>query len=157
MKNEPKSVGDGVTSTESSLPPILLSDVDHNRLLSLLETDVAERFERTADVLREELERAEILPVAKIPADVVRMGSRVLYAGSSGTRAEVELVYPWDASTDGGRVSILSPLGASLIGMREGATFDWHSPNGRLFRITVLSVTAPPEGSTTSPVRAEAG
>lgn len=124
----------------TTMPPLLLSDVDHQRLVSLLDTEVAERQEQAADVLRNELDRAQIVAEDRVPSDVVTMGSRVLYADSFGTRAEVELVFPWDASTDGRRVSVLSPLGASLIGLREGARFDWLSANGRVRRITVLSV-----------------
>jgi regulator of nucleoside diphosphate kinase len=126
------------------LPPLLLSDVDHQRLAALLDTEVAAVHAQAADVLRNELDRAQIVAEGRVPGDVVTMGSRVLYADSFGTRAEVELVFPWDASTDGRRVSVLSPLGASLIGLREGARFDWHSANGRVRRVTVLSVRGRP-------------
>lgn len=125
-----------------TLPSIIISETDHDRLVSLLDTELAARHARTAEVLRRELDRAEIVPTDQVPVGVVTMGAHVLYTDSSGTRAEVELAYPWDASGDGRRVSILSPLGASLIGLREGAQFDWRLASGRVHRVTVLSVTA---------------
>ncbi len=125
------------------LPALVLSERDHQRLVSLLETEVAARQEVAADVLRRELDRAEVVAHDRVPSDVVTMGARVLYADSFGTRAEIVLVFPWDASADGRRVSILSPLGASLIGLRAGARFDWRSPSGRTHGITVLSVRPP--------------
>lgn len=127
----------------SALPEIIVSDLDAKRLLSLLDTEVAARHPQAAEVLETELERAKVVPHDQVPHDVVRMGSRVLYVDSFGARAEIELVYPWDA-TSSGRVSVLSPLGASLLGLREGASFDWRSPSGRVQRVGVLSVTPGP-------------
>jgi regulator of nucleoside diphosphate kinase len=132
-----------MSAVATSLPPLVVSDVDHDRILSLLDTELAARHSRTAEVLRAELERADVVPQARVPPDVVRMGSCVHYSDSFGRRAIVELVYPWDATTDGRCVSILSPLGASLIGLRQGARFDWRSASGRVLAITVLSVTRP--------------
>lgn len=132
----------------STLPPIVLSETDHDRLLSLLDTELAALHARPAEILRRELDRAEIVPSDRVPRGVVTMGAHVLYADSFGTRAEVELAYPWEASAHARRVSILSPLGASLIGLREGAQFDWYMPSGRVHRVTVLSVTRPSAGAT---------
>ncbi|WP_296220348.1 GreA/GreB family elongation factor, partial [uncultured Sphingomonas sp.] len=56
-------------------------------------------------------------------------------------RRMVELVYPGDADIAQGRVSILTPIGAGLIGMRAGRSISWPDRDGRERLLRIVSVT----------------
>ena len=69
-----------------------------------------------------EIERAVITPPARLPGDVVALGSEVEFEDeSSGARRRVRLVLPADADIESGMISILTPIGAGLIGMRHAS------------------------------------
>jgi transcription elongation factor GreA len=59
----------------------------------------------------------------------------------SGQPLEVELVGPLEADLGAGRVSVASPLGRALVGLRRGEVADVEAPRGRL-RYEVLAVEA---------------
>lgn len=66
------------------------------------------------------------IPVApeSIPDDVVTMNSRVrLCDVESGHRMEVALAFPACANRGKGQISVLTPLGAALLGARTGSRF----------------------------------
>jgi len=127
-------------------PPILLRETDADRL-SLL----AERLE--ADVPRErsglvgELERAEVRPDHLVPDSVVGMNSTVDFVDEAhGTVRTVRLVYPAEADIAAGKVSVLTPVGAGLIGLTQGQSIDWPDRDGKARGLRVLKVTRPPGG-----------
>jgi transcription elongation factor GreA len=73
----------------------------------------------------------------------VDVGERVRVRDlASGKRLEVELVGPLEADVSAGRVSVASPLGKALLGLRRGQIADVQAPRGRL-RFKVLAVEAP--------------
>jgi regulator of nucleoside diphosphate kinase len=49
-------------------------------------------------------------------------------------------VYPHDANIDLQRISILTPIGAALIGLSPTQTIQWPSPSGAMESLTVLDV-----------------
>ncbi|HBR45490.1 MAG TPA: nucleoside diphosphate kinase regulator, partial [Afipia sp.] len=53
------------------------------------------------------------------------------------------LVYPEAADVDAGRISILTPIGAALIGLSVGQTIEFQTPGGRWRSLTVLRVQQP--------------
>jgi regulator of nucleoside diphosphate kinase len=123
-----------------SSTPIIVSVQDRDRLLRLIE--------QTAGVIGEslevELDRARVVPA--VPPDVVVMNSEVLYEDITTTqRRHVRLVYPSEANTTDGRVSVLAPLGCALLGLRVGQEIDWQMPGGPR-RLRVLAVTPPSRG-----------
>lgn len=126
----------------SSTPPIVVAFEDRDRLLQLLASmDGA----GVAEQLETELERARVVPLRKVPDDVVVMNSELEYEDvSTHQRRRLQLVYPRDADSNAGRVSILAPLGCALLGLRVGQEIDWRMPGG-LRRVRVLSVTRGPE------------
>jgi regulator of nucleoside diphosphate kinase len=101
-----------------------------------------------APLLEQELARAHVVADADIPADVVTMNSRVVCLDeSSGERHEIELVYPHEADVDRGRVSVLAPVGAALLGLSAGSCIDWPLPGGRTTRVRVIAVPFQPEAA----------
>lgn len=113
---------------------LTIANRDYARLLTLgSETPLAD-----------ELSRATVVPEERMPANVVRMHSRVTYVDEgSGRRREVELVYPDEADLALGKVSVLAPVGAALLGLAEGASIDWPFPQGGTRRLRVER-TVPP-------------
>jgi regulator of nucleoside diphosphate kinase len=57
----------------------------------------------------------------------------------TGERMEFTLVCPADANIEEGKISVLAPLGAAMIGYRVGDEFEWSVPYGeRRFRVTAV-------------------
>ncbi len=104
--------------------------------------------EGVADRLHDELMRAEVVSPELIPSDVVTMRSRVVFADArTGAQREVTLVYPSEADATTKRISVLSPLGTALLGMRVGQLVEWTLPNGRHARYRVLAIRYQPEAA----------
>lgn len=125
---------------KSHLPPIIISAADHDRLAAIAEP-AARRETEAAEALLAELDRADIVADDAVPAGVVRMGSRVTYRADGGAAQTVTLVYPPDADIDEMRISVLTPVGAALIGMKRGETIDWTDTAGRARSLKVEAVS----------------
>ncbi|WP_417498091.1 nucleoside diphosphate kinase regulator [Maricaulis sp.] len=123
-------------------PAITLTRSDHERLWRLAES-LPDSAANVADPLLAELDRARIVADNKIAAKVVRMGSSLCFTSELGDEKHVTLVYPGEADIEAGKVSILTPIGAALIGLSAGQTIDWAARDGRVRRLTVNSVTQP--------------
>ncbi|MBM4378068.1 MAG: GreA/GreB family elongation factor [Deltaproteobacteria bacterium] len=54
-------------------------------------------------------------------------------------RRSLQPVFPRDADSASGRVSVLAPLGCALMGLRAGQEIRWQMPEGKR-RLRVLSV-----------------
>ncbi len=50
------------------------------------------------------------------------------------------LVFPGEADIAKGKISVLTPIGAALIGLSASQSIDWTSRDGRIHRLTVESV-----------------
>lgn len=112
--------------------------VDH---LDSLVQGAAARMPELAERLLEELSRARILPAARIPADVVGIGSRVTWRDeTTGQEQTATLVWPEEADIDAGRASVLTPIGVALLGLKAGARFRWETRGGECRDLTVLAV-----------------
>jgi regulator of nucleoside diphosphate kinase len=98
------------------------------------------RANQVAEQLEAELERAQVIPLSQVPEDVVVMNSALEYeVVATHQRRRLSLVYPQDAESNAGRVSVLAPLGCALLGLRVGHEIDWQMPGG-LRSLRVLSV-----------------
>jgi regulator of nucleoside diphosphate kinase len=101
------------------LPKITLTESDYPRLEQLARA-AARQGDIDAIFLMGEINRAEIVPddVDDV-ASLVTVGSWVTYWTNWGVpRKTVQLVWPEDQSSDLARISVLSSLGAALIGLR---------------------------------------
>lgn len=122
------------------LPPITLNTVDAERLLRL--ADIARRrFPSTAEFLTREVERANVVSPSQVLPGVVAMGSEVEFRDeTSGQVRQVTLVYPHEADVAKGRISVLTPIGAALIGLSVSQSIEWDTPLGERRSLTVLRV-----------------
>jgi regulator of nucleoside diphosphate kinase len=125
---------------QSPQPLILITTDDVNRLTLLANASMT-RFPRVADFLAREIDRANVVPGQVDLRGVVRMGSRVTYRDeTTGRVREVTLVYPHEADIDQNRISVLTPIGAALIGLSIGQSIKFETPKLEMRSLTVLDV-----------------
>jgi len=125
-------------------PRIVVTSSDMERLRTLIDTTAGDK----ADALDAELTRAVVVEPTDVPPDVVTMNSRVVYRDEeSNETREVTLSYPKDASLEQGRVSVLAPVGAALLGLSVGQEIEWLVPGGRHKRLRILAVTYQPQAA----------
>jgi len=97
-----------------------------------------------AGLLQQELDRAEVFEDDELPKGTVTLNRWVHFTDGTGNDVRrIQLVLPRRADIDAGKVSILSFVGAGLIGLREGETIDWPAPSGQTRRqLSVIRVKA---------------
>lgn len=120
-------------------PAIVIGETDHQRL-NKLALAAADRLPEISDALLIELERARVVSDGSVPGNVVRMGSTVEYETDTGDGRTVTLVFPRDADISEGKISILTPIGTALIDLSFGQSMMWTARDGRLHRLSVISV-----------------
>jgi regulator of nucleoside diphosphate kinase len=118
-------------------------------LLIITDTDLRLlRMLKPHDELQQELERAIVVSSEAVPRDVVTMNSRVLYVDeTTGERRLVQIVYPEEADAGAGKVSVLAPVGAALLGLSVGQAIEWDFPDGSTRRLRVEDVSYQPESA----------
>lgn len=123
-------------------PPIVLDAAWSDRLEDLAAVAIRRGLGAVGDRLMAEVARATVLPSAEMPADVVNIGSAARYRDEmTGREQTVTLVLPQHVDIDRGRISVLTPVGAALIGLKAGASIGWETREGEQRRLTVLTVT----------------
>ena len=129
--------------TTQRKPRITLTAHDHEKL-SILARAAENTMPDVAAVLTEELDRAHVLAKGRHPEHTVCMGCEVEFRDdTTGKVQTVTLVYPEDADISKGKISVLTPIGTALIGLRAGHSITWKTRAGDLRRLTVLQVREP--------------
>jgi regulator of nucleoside diphosphate kinase len=96
--------------------------------------------------LAAELKKAVVVDSRRIPPDVVTMGSRVRFEDeNTGERREVTIVFPQQANTSMGLISVLTPVGTALLGLAGGQSIVWPFPDGTQRCLRVLKIIYQPE------------
>ncbi|WP_424629731.1 nucleoside diphosphate kinase regulator [Bradyrhizobium sp. SYSU BS000235] len=127
-------------NTEFELPPIEIAGEEISRLQSLVNSSM-DHLPHVSEYLARELERARVIQDGEMPS-VVRMGSQVSYRDEkTGEIREVVLVYPHEADISQRRISVLTPVGAALIGLRVGRVIEFQTPDQETRKLTVLQVS----------------
>ena len=116
---------------------LYISERDYQSLLPLIE-----KYDTPAsEALDNELGRAKIVRNTELPVDVVAIDSRVTFIDlDTAEESTVTLVYPANANIEQMKISILSPIGTALIGLRVGGKIDWPLPSGRIRHLQVIAV-----------------
>jgi regulator of nucleoside diphosphate kinase len=126
----------------------LFSQQDYDRLTHLLESP---RYRGTLGspvvALRAGLDRGHVVTHTSVPRVVVTMRTRVCVRDARAREPEVyTLVYPDEADIDAGRLSVLAPLGAALLGARVGQVVRFDTPGGPR-RLRVERILYQPEAA----------
>ena len=120
-----------------------ITDLDHIRLYKLLQRQGA------ADgPLAELIDAAEVVTPQTVAPDVVTMLTRVRVADpAGGAERSLTLCYPPEADAARGFISVLSPLGTALLGLRAGETARWRGADGRETALTLRAIEFQPEAN----------
>jgi regulator of nucleoside diphosphate kinase len=122
-----------------------LGELDHARLSRLIGHDLRVPVASLA-ALDAVLDTAEVRPGRELPADVVTMNSCVLLLDAhTAQMRSLTLCYPADSDPPKGFVSVLSPVGTSLLGLRAGSVATWRTPDGSEGAAELLRVVFQPE------------
>ena len=117
---------------------LVIKQSDCQRLLSVID---ANNTHKDIDLLENELSRAEIVEDSSYPQDAVCLGADVTFLDCETKQVSmVTVVLPSEVNVSEMKISILSPIGSALIGMRTGRLIDWLLPNKRVAKIQILSV-----------------
>ena len=125
-----------------------LTAQDYNRLRLLLAdlTRQSRSMQAGVDTLEEILDSARVVNPSTLPKNVVTMNSRVLFEDiRTGEQGTVTVVYPADVDPTSGKISVLSPVGAALLGETEGSKVELPLPHGQVRRIRISNVLYQPE------------
>lgn len=130
----------------SSKPKLVVSSLDADRLEALLDSLPGNAFPGRAE-LEAELARAEIVAPQDVPPTAVTMNSTVTFevVDSTAEQFSLTLVYPKDVDAQGGRISILAPVGSALLGLSQGDEIEWPRPGGGVLRVRIREITYQPE------------
>ena len=121
--------------------PAIVIDAQHLPHLEALAHGATARDPELADQLYAEIDRARVVAGARMPADVVGIGNRVRYRDeTTGREQTVSLVWPEASDITAGRVSVVTPIGVALLGLKQGARFDWRRRDGELRTLCVVEV-----------------
>lgn len=121
--------------------PRRLTELDHVRLVRLT-------GEHPQDALSDLLDAAHIVPSADIDPDVVTMYSQVLVtAPETGEQRQLTVCYPDDAEPKQGFISVLSPVGAAMLGQRVGALVTSLTPGGQSRLLHINAILFQPEAT----------
>lgn len=127
----------------TALPPIVVGGMEHHEL-NVLAMASPHHDALVSDALFYELDRAEVVPDNEVERGIIRMGSNIVYRTSAGSVHRVSLVYPEEADANAGKISVLSRVGAALIGLGKGQSIPLRDEDGRHTILTVVSAQEPP-------------
>ncbi|POP52284.1 GreA/GreB family elongation factor [Zhongshania marina] len=119
---------------------IVVKKSDYKRISQLIITSSLD----IRDCLENEMARATVYDDDVYPEDAVCLNSIVDFVDvTTEVKGRVMIVLPVDANVKEMKVSVLSPLGVALIGLRKNATINWIMPGSRVAEIKVVDVSHP--------------
>ncbi len=122
------------------LPPIAITRGDMEKLSRIADSSTG-AFAQTAEFLEREIDRAQVIEEFERRPGLVTMGSRVTFRDDVTSQIRtVTLVYPGEADVSLGKISVLTPVGAALIGLSVSQSIEWETQSGGRRSLTVLAV-----------------
>lgn len=115
-----------------NLPPIRVPAHDYSRLMRAAQ-ELAEQGHLLAAPLLQELHRAIVCTAEELPDDVVTLDTFVTYRMSGeDTPDKRMLIHPNDRMWPPAELSILTPVGVALFGLRAGHRMPVIGSDGSL-------------------------
>jgi len=87
-------------------------------------------LQKSVGKLTKELESAKICDEEDMPADVVRFNSEITIVSEKGWNKKFQLVLPKESDVKNDKISLLTPMGAAVMGYAEGDSIIWEFPSG---------------------------
>jgi regulator of nucleoside diphosphate kinase len=97
---------------------------------------------RTLNFLRSELDGTRLVDQADVAMPFVRIGSHVTFKDERGKVHSFTLTLPDRKSGDPNKMSVVTPLGAALLGLSEGQSISYETPDNRIKTVTIQKVSA---------------
>ena len=130
----PMTIANVMHTASRAKPNIILSAEDYERLSALAHA-ARKRMPVLAEELADEIARAHVLANGEHPQHIVCMNSKVEFRDDTTGKVQmVTLVYPDQADISQGKVSVLTPVGTALIGLRT-----WDSITSSIICTTALA------------------
>lgn len=121
----------------NDVKPVVITEEDYQLLKQYISPGVSQNEMS----LSAELKRAVIVNKDAFPRHTVRLGSKVSVLDLATNKVmEFTIAMPAHADMHQNKISILTPMGAALIGFRKGEEVQWKVPAG-LKRFRILDVT----------------
>jgi hypothetical protein len=130
-----------VVSQEATVSYWFMARADHARLKELVGA-WASPDNRVGRLIVAKLDRALVSDPDQLPRDVVTLGSRIALKFRDDREQRV-LIDPTRSAYFPGAMSVMSPLGALLLGMPEGKSLRAHDPDGSSPILSVEKVDQP--------------
>jgi regulator of nucleoside diphosphate kinase len=127
-------------NAQHHLPPITVATNDYNRLMST--AMIRQKHNpRAPDFLLAELRRAEVCHPAALPDDVVSTNCRVIYRVDDEPKSRAHLlVHPDELIWPGAEISVTTPLGTALLGLRVGDRMSFLDDDGETYEVLVEGI-----------------
>lgn len=123
-----------------------LTQLDYVRLTRLVA--LAQPAHAGAEAMQELLAASDLVASPAVPPTVVTMYSQVLLQDPfGGAPRKLTLCYPDDAEPAAGFISVLSPVGVALLGLRGGETAHWTTPDGQAHAARIEAILFQPEAT----------
>ncbi len=129
-----------MTTITGALNPVITMTQSNYETLSRLAESWASKDLEVSEFVWAELDRARVVEDRRISNDVVQIGSTVRYTTNTGDTRTVSLVFPGEADIALGKVSVMTPIGAALIGLSPSQSIEWTARDGRTHKLTVEQV-----------------
>jgi regulator of nucleoside diphosphate kinase len=89
--------------------------------------------------LLEELKTAQIVDNEELPKEIIRLNSKVSIESENGWSKTIQIVIPSDRDLKNDKISVLTPMGAALIGYAQSDAIIWDFPKG-LQQLKIVAV-----------------
>lgn len=113
---------------------------DYSTLIDLAYAALTKDFDVAVELV-DKLEKSIVVPDEQSPHDAAGIGSTVTFDIEGASRRAITLVYPDEIDVEAARISILTPIGVALLGLRQGQCSQWYSRDGQRNDLTVVRVT----------------
>ncbi|RPE08638.1 transcription elongation factor GreAB [Chitinophaga lutea] len=95
---------------------------------------------QVVEALQADFRKAKLVSKEQFPADVVRLNSKVIVKDLHNDKTmEIIVVMPDSADIKQRKISVMNPVGAALIGFRQGQQVMWQVPTGQK-KFTIMEV-----------------
>lgn len=120
---------------------IFITPDDKARIISLIDKSDTEHSRDTSYIkaLEREVNRAKVIADTQTDKFITMNSKAILLI--DGVPEEVTLVYPEDINHKENKLSVFSPMGTAILGLKEGSSIDWKIPNGTIHIIVDKIVT----------------
>jgi regulator of nucleoside diphosphate kinase len=123
---------------ENQKNPVIISEEDYNLIKPYIGTKSPDSKEMS---LAYELSRAKIVKNDAVPAGTIKLNSLVkVLDQDTQNLMEFTIVLPRYADIKAKKISIITPMGAALIGFKKGDEVEWEVPAG-LKKFLIQDVT----------------